>query len=61
MIREKRPLSVLEEQIERTRYDLHELAKKFDFLTPIVLAKSIELDILLNQYHRLLNKKKSSP
>lgn len=55
----KRPLAVLEKQIEKIRYDLYELAKTFELTASTVLAKSIELDNLLNQYHLMNNSRKN--
>jgi len=52
-------LLILHIQIEKTRTDLNQLSNFFDIISPTILAKSIELDILLNQYHSLKIKKSS--
>jgi len=43
--------------IENVRTELHSLAIKLGLDAPSVLAKSIELDILLNQYDKERNNK----
>ncbi|WP_082341571.1 aspartyl-phosphate phosphatase Spo0E family protein [Paenibacillus solani] len=52
-------LDDLREQIETFRFHLYELVEKYGITDPNVLAKSSELDELLNQYqkHYAENKK----
>lgn len=47
-------------EIERTRNEMHQLAKKHSLFSGIVLAKSRQLDRLLNQYKPAYRKRHSA-
>lgn len=53
-------VSELEFRIEKLRLELYNLAQVFGITAQIVLAKSVELDQVLNQYDALRYRKRES-
>jgi hypothetical protein len=47
------PIDILKQQIAASRRILHDLWNAHGASDPAVVAASVELDCLINQYHRL--------
>ncbi len=58
---ELNPIDILKQQISASRRMLHDLWNAHGASDPIVVAASIELDCLINQYHRLNWKRADVP
>ena len=49
-------LKVLYSQISKVKSELHELVKKFGIVHELTIAKSQELDVVVNEYMSYKNK-----